>query len=271
MLLKIKNWNDHYENAKSRTVGALAWVPIPNDHSNLKYIRLIQGHKNGAAHFGVFISLLQICSRQSKDSRSGYLTHDGTESGIPYGYHDITAVTRIDTKMIQEAIERLISPEIGWVIDEEYTAVAPQYTDGVPAVTVEGKGREQNGTEENIPATPGPYIQLSKDFLIYQREQHPKESAWENFDKLVVDGANNLRLFIERAPHYSLDEITRLLEWIKTDSFWGGEIRTLGGIRKRKDNGSYKLENAMSKMLKGNNGTSRAKSTGGYKYPSDKR
>ncbi len=145
-MYRIKNWDKHYETAKSRDINKTSWIPIPNDQSNLKYIRLM-GQKDGATYFGVFIALLQICSRQPKDIRDGYLTDDGTALGIPYGYHDISAITRIDTKVVQSALKSLVNDEIGWITEEKDTTGIPQGHHGTHEVSVEGKGTEGKGIE----------------------------------------------------------------------------------------------------------------------------
>ena len=73
----------------------------------------------------------------------------------------------------------------------------------------------------------------------------------------MTDGADNLRLFVEQPPEYTVAELQSLLEWIPADEFWSKQVRTLGGIRKRATNGSYKLENAMAAMLSGPKGEDR--------------
>ncbi len=98
------------------------------------------------------------------------------------------------------------------------------------------------------------YITLSQGFLEFQRQMFPKESAWKNFDKCVSVGAKNLELF-NTQNDWSDSEIESLLDWIPHDGFWSRQIRTLGGIRNRKDGEAMKFENAKASMLGGHEET----------------
>lgn len=91
------------------------------------------------------------------------------------------------------------------------------------------------------------YIDLATDFLGKQRTQFPKESAWRDFECCVLDGAKNLELF-DRKNNWTTTEIEEVVHWVITDSFWRSQIRTLGGIRKKGNNGAMKLENAKASM-----------------------
>ena len=126
---------------------------------------------------------------------------------------------------------------------------------GIPQSKVkESKVKESKVKKSAATEVAATYIGLARSFLEKQREAFPKESAWKDFAKRVFEGADNLRLFVEHEPHYTVSELQSLLDWILTDTGdgkwpgWASQIRTLGGIRKRSDNGAYKLENAMASM-----------------------
>jgi hypothetical protein len=80
-LLRIKNWNDLYENNETRKLKNLHWVRVPNGMESISFRELIS-HRNGLAHFGVWILLLELASKQPAPrdgtiSRSGgRLSHD---------------------------------------------------------------------------------------------------------------------------------------------------------------------------------------------------
>jgi len=111
-MLRIKNWDEIYENSRSRIIKDCRWVPIPNKQDGLGYSRLVTGHGNGAAHYGVWVAIVCLCSRQTMP-RQGYLTDDGTEVGRPLTTLDISLVTRLSEVDIKEALPRFV--EIGWM------------------------------------------------------------------------------------------------------------------------------------------------------------
>lgn len=131
LIYRIKNWNLLYENSSSRKIRYCSWVPLPIRHDELGYSILITGHKDGAAHYGVWISLVCLCSKQSgrwfdKDAkkwkgspRQGILTDNGGNDGIPLGVNEIHLITRIPKSIINDALPRLV--EIKWleVIDNK--------------------------------------------------------------------------------------------------------------------------------------------------------
>ena len=47
-VLRVKDWNKHYENNRSRVLKKLDWLPIPNRLDNEGYIELIC-HPSGPA------------------------------------------------------------------------------------------------------------------------------------------------------------------------------------------------------------------------------
>ena len=58
-LYRIRDWDRHFENNRTRELKRLPWVPIPTDLSNDAYIELVE-HRFGPAHFGVWIACVEI-------------------------------------------------------------------------------------------------------------------------------------------------------------------------------------------------------------------
>ncbi len=138
-MYQIKDWDEIYENSRSRIIKDCRWVAIPNKQDGLGYSRLVTGHGNGAAHYGVWVAIVCLCSRQT--SRRGYLTDDGTESGIPLTTLDISLVTRLPEADIEEALPRLV--EVGWMYNN--------INDMVPCgneTALQSHSKEGNRTEE---------------------------------------------------------------------------------------------------------------------------
>jgi hypothetical protein len=61
-LYKIRNWDEFYENNRSRTVKELSWVAIPNRHDGENFSNIMT-HEHGAEIFASFILLVQVASR----------------------------------------------------------------------------------------------------------------------------------------------------------------------------------------------------------------
>lgn len=105
---RIKNWNENYENNRTREWKSMQWVPIPIKLDGSGYSTLIE-HKNGAAHFGIWLAILEVAA---KCEERGTLTRG---AGMPHDATSLSRVTRIPQKLISEAISRLLSPDIGWL------------------------------------------------------------------------------------------------------------------------------------------------------------
>ena len=120
IIYRIRNWDDHFENNRSREVAKLAWVAMPIKQDGDGYTELLS-HKDGAAHFGSWCAIVQVAA---KCGVRGTLVRDG---GRPHDVTSIERLTRIPAKTLECAMERLVS--IGWLeactISQE-GAVVPQ-------------------------------------------------------------------------------------------------------------------------------------------------
>lgn len=131
VLLKVRDWEKHFENNRTRELKRMDWVPIPNKQDGDGYTELLD-HPDGAAHFGAFIAIVEVAS---KCSPRGVLVRDG---GSPHDSASLARITRIPATVIDAAIPRLVDP-IGWleaeVVDDGPDARIPQ----------EGAARSQEG------------------------------------------------------------------------------------------------------------------------------
>ena len=73
-MLRVRDWDKDYENNRSREIRRTLWFPAPNDLSADGYTELV-GHPDGAAHFGVWNSLLMVASKASP--RGSLVRDDG--------------------------------------------------------------------------------------------------------------------------------------------------------------------------------------------------
>lgn len=145
--LRIRNWHRHFENNRTRELKYMAWVPFPVKMDGDGYTELLD-HPDGAAHFGFWCACVEVAARC--DPR-GTLLRDGAG---PHNSRSLSRITRIPVKIIDAAIERLIS--IGWIEvlpqpGQEFMEIpqVPATIPQVPAPESHPSATERNGTERN--------------------------------------------------------------------------------------------------------------------------
>lgn len=107
---RIKGWDKHYENNRSRELRRPEWLPLPNTFDGRGYMELCD-HPAGMSHYGAWCMLLAAASRMPT---RGLLV---TDSGHPLSVKDIARMTRGSAKAFDEALPRLIA--IGWIEEVE--------------------------------------------------------------------------------------------------------------------------------------------------------
>lgn len=117
MILRIRDWDLHFENSSSRKLKRLDWVAVPNKTDGEGYTALVD-HPNAAAHLGAWLAIVEVASKQAPSENRG---------NLPGGIcHDIGGIcrslgrmSRLPAKVFEEALPRLI--EIGWLEDVDAT------------------------------------------------------------------------------------------------------------------------------------------------------
>ena len=140
---RIKDWNIHFENNRTRELKYMDWIPIPNRHDGDGYTTLVD-RENGASLLGAWLAILQVASRC--DVR-GTLLRD---AATPHDATSISRITRIPKNVIEAALEVLVE-ECKWVeIIGETENPAPIPHNPAPScgeVTTERNGTERNGID----------------------------------------------------------------------------------------------------------------------------
>jgi len=135
---RIRDWDKHFENNRTRELKRLEWVPVPNKHDGDGFTELLD-HENGMAHYGAWHLILQVAS---KCDPRGTLLRDGAGGAkTPHTPQSLARITRGSAVVFEQAIERLIT--IGWI--ESYDNPAPACDIPAPAcgkVPMEWKGME---------------------------------------------------------------------------------------------------------------------------------
>ena len=105
-LFAIKDWDTLFENAASRKLKGLGWVPIPNGHDSLAYCRMM-ARKDGPEIFAAWILIVQLASRCA--DRGTLASSDGR----PYCPEEMAVKTRAPERIFTLALPYLC--EAGWI------------------------------------------------------------------------------------------------------------------------------------------------------------
>lgn len=135
-MLVIRNWAKHFENHRTRELKSMDWLPLPTDISDMGYVELID-HPNGPAHFACWIVILQIAATCSP---RGSLVRG---ADMPLDAAALARAARIPIATMEEAIARLLSPEVNWLEEvmenpaktRAKTATSPRKSRDNPAVS----------------------------------------------------------------------------------------------------------------------------------------
>lgn len=140
---KIKNWAKLYENAGTRKLKYLQWIPIPNNLDGYN-VRRIASHPNGTEIFCAWILMLQVASKGDVHRR-GHLKNE--ETSFDSGH--LSVITGFKKEIFDLAIPVLVN--YGWleVYGDSPNALAesPNALGESPNVR---NGIEENRIEENI-------------------------------------------------------------------------------------------------------------------------
>lgn len=169
MAWQIKDWNDHFENSRSRAVDSISWVPFPNKHDGKGYAK-IANHPKRCEIFTVWILTVQLASKMPE--RGVLADADGDLT-----FEDMELKTKYPKKLFETWLPWL-AKETKWIINpnlEDYQSGDRPTAEGVVVVRkkrIEGNGIEQNGTEQNaIPADLESDRQIIESWLAYKRER----------------------------------------------------------------------------------------------------
>lgn len=163
MPLRLKDWGLYYEVAKSRPVDLKSWGVYPLKFG-LGWVRLVSTTAPdspylGAALYGAFMALLTLLHRHRQPVRNGWLTEDGSATGVPYSPQSLSEATRLPAPLFEILLRRLSDPDIAWT--EELTR------DGASAVPPPPKPRPD--------MTPG---QLK---LVLEQVERERDGLWNSY------------------------------------------------------------------------------------------
>lgn len=103
----IQGWDEHFENAASRKLRHLTWVPIPNRHDTGGYRRVMR-HERGPEIYAAWVLMVQVAS---KSNPRGSLSNGSR----PFDAEDLADKTGCPAEVFRIAFEVLSSERIGWL------------------------------------------------------------------------------------------------------------------------------------------------------------
>jgi hypothetical protein len=148
-LYQIVDYDEHFENNKSRVRNQCSFVCVPNKHGGTGLSNLLSEPDN-LFIYGFWMLLLQLCSRQ-RSPRLGYVTADGKENGRRLGAAELARTFRVSAAQVRRCLQVLVSPEVGFMRLVDGKAESPE-SDGVWMDTSKARSVFNQGTECFEPA-----------------------------------------------------------------------------------------------------------------------
>jgi hypothetical protein len=130
-VLRIAEWDKHFETHDSRKLKRLTWVSIPNDVGDVRY-RILVDHQDGAAHFGAWVTIVEIASICKE---RGVLI----DGGVSLTARHLSLKSGIPEQVFAAAIPRLV--ELGWL---EESPDVPAESPDVPGKTSAYRDRDRD-------------------------------------------------------------------------------------------------------------------------------
>lgn len=117
-LYAIADWPEHFEHPDHKRPRAkrMHWVKLSNKLHGDGYVWLVS-HKDGAAHFGVWIALVELASQCRP--RGSFMQ----DFGVPHTLHSMSQKTRLSERLIEQALTRLAV--LGWVTIQNKSSTNP--------------------------------------------------------------------------------------------------------------------------------------------------
>lgn len=169
-LYQVIDWNDTFENAKSRECKQPSHVYKPNKMGIGLMNILVE--EDGRTIYGTWCLILDLVSRQKKP-RGGYLTANGKADGRRYRVAELAYLFRAPEHEIRRCLKVVTSPEVAWM----------SVTDGSPET---GNVSGQQGIREvSVPGEQGAReVSVSGEQSIRDRNNHGNSNQLRQTDTL---------------------------------------------------------------------------------------
>jgi hypothetical protein len=177
-IYKIKDWQRHFENNRSRTVENLRWVCVPNKHDGEGFATVME-QENAAELFAAWVLILQVASKCQE--RGSLVREDGT----PLTARAMAVKTRAPESWFKEAFKFFIT-KVKWMdCQASVTQLSGNCQAGDTQVTKkEGNRREGNGSEVKRASKARPQTREEFDAFFQELGLYPRnaEATWNKFE-----------------------------------------------------------------------------------------
>jgi hypothetical protein len=221
---RIKNWNLHYENNRTRELKNTFWVPIPNKLDNDGYT-LIMDQKNGACIFGAWIACVEVASRCEP---RGTLLRD---PDTPHDSASLSRITRVPVALINTMLKLCIE-KCNWIeyIDLESNEVIPHDAAEISQDVAQNRKKEQKEYTRDS-------FEYKLSNIIYEQFAKPKGAKKPNIQTWCKQVS-----LMKSADGRTEDYIMATLESVKTyeghNGFtWRSNIRSTKTMRDKMNEG----------------------------------
>jgi hypothetical protein len=163
-LYGINNWDNVFENSRSRAIEKLSWVATPNKHDGETYSLLI-ADRDGAILFATWNLLIQVASKCKP--RGTLVKGDGT----PHNATSLSLKCRAPITWFEKTLQWL-EAHSDWLVvvevSESDTRVIPKCQAGV----IEGKERKEGKEGTESPAAPSARPTIREVFDHWNGQAH---------------------------------------------------------------------------------------------------
>lgn len=111
-VLRVKDWRERFESAKSKDYKIKSQSYMPNKQG-LGYNRIVR-RPDGPAIYGAWCAMINMLSRM-EGPRQGYLTDSSRDTGLPLTPEDIAALTLMPDDLIKQMLDLCRSHHIAWL------------------------------------------------------------------------------------------------------------------------------------------------------------
>jgi len=231
---RIKNFSHHYENGESRKIKRPAWVAIPINFDSDGFIEM-QENPDGPSIYAVWICLVGLAMIGKPISqRTGIL--DRKSGQYPHDIRTISRKIRMKESLVKKALVLLVD-KIGWVeiVDFESKELIPGGTRTLSGQDPEGRGGEGKEGEGNEKKSSPPFGDGTTE--LYLSQKLSVEIIQVSPGSIITNSqiqawAKDVDLML-RTDKRTEKQIKDLIHWIFEDDFWKNQIRSMGTLRKK--------------------------------------
>ena len=178
-LYRVKHWEDHFENNRTRQIECCTHVWVPNKQHGLGFT-FILSQPDGACILGIWYLIIEACSLQ-KLPRQGFLTDTGTSVGRQWNVTTMTLRWRRTPDEIQRALAVLSSEDVDWleVVEVGVSRASVGRQSAAPSLPLIQEQKLQTGTDTVTGGGPTPdEFELFWNAYPKRKSKQPTMLAW---------------------------------------------------------------------------------------------